>query len=216
MRRRHTHLSLDLTLSLIFSALLAAWVATELFAFSVHFPTALGAHYSYLYPPWSIAIWWSWWHTDHPTFLNTSVALGAVAGGLLCFSSITSALQRRASLRAYDDVHGTARWARLADIQRAGLLSPLPASMLVHGKREESSTCSATTVPNTCCVTPQADQAKALAWSYRRCSPGRIAPLRLTLKARSTRSQPAGEAAKVNGCCALNRRTPPHQSRGTR
>jgi hypothetical protein len=46
MRRRHTHLSLDLTLSLIFSALLAAWVATELFAFSVHFPTALGAHYS--------------------------------------------------------------------------------------------------------------------------------------------------------------------------
>jgi type IV secretion system protein VirD4 len=124
MRRRHTHLTLDLTLSVLLGALLAAWVATELFAFSVRFPAVLGAHYSYLYPPWSIAIWWSWWHTDHPTLLNTSVALGAVAGAMLCFSSITGALQRRASLRAYDDVHGTARWARLADIRRAGLLSP--------------------------------------------------------------------------------------------
>jgi hypothetical protein len=34
MRRRHTHLTLDLTLSMLLGALLAAWVATELFALS--------------------------------------------------------------------------------------------------------------------------------------------------------------------------------------
>jgi hypothetical protein len=45
MRRRHSNLTLDLTLSLLLGALLAAWVVTELFAFSVHFPHALGAHY---------------------------------------------------------------------------------------------------------------------------------------------------------------------------
>jgi type IV secretion system protein VirD4 len=124
VRQRHSNLTLDLTLSLLFSALLAAWVATELFAFSVHFPTALGAHYSYLYPPWSIAIWWSWWHGARPALFTNALLLGGVVGGVILVTSVTGTLTRRASLRAYDDVHGTARWARLRDIRRAGLFSP--------------------------------------------------------------------------------------------
>jgi type IV secretion system protein VirD4 len=116
-------LPLVLASSLVVSVLLGAFVASETFAFRVGFAHSLGPHYCYLYPPWAIATWWRYWHGLQPALFTLPVQAGIAAS---CVAGVLSALQTaayRQRLRAYADVHGTARWARLSDIRRAGLLS---------------------------------------------------------------------------------------------
>jgi type IV secretion system protein VirD4 len=105
--------------------LASAWIASELFALSTAFSASLGPHYFYLYPPWAILSWWLEWSRseDALNLFMTPILVGAAFCllGLIC---VSSALQRRHKLGRYSGIHGSARWAKLSDIKKAGLLSP--------------------------------------------------------------------------------------------
>jgi type IV secretion system protein VirD4 len=121
--RNHGFNAIETTISAMVCLMIGALVATETFAVSVHFHRALGSHWSYVYPPWAIAQWWTWWHTSlSPLFARAFVFGGISSISLLSFSLI-SEFSRKQKLTQYADVHGTARWANIKDIKRAGLLA---------------------------------------------------------------------------------------------
>jgi type IV secretion system protein VirD4 len=116
-------LPIELATYAAISLVLGAFVASEIFAFRAHFSRTLGLGYWYLYPPWAIVVWWTRWHTCYPQQFFLPLLGGFAAACATGLSSGIQAVAHRQRLSAYADVHGTARWARLSDIRRAGLLS---------------------------------------------------------------------------------------------
>ena len=107
----------------IASLLAGGFAASELFALSTRFSGSLGEHYFYLYPPWAIIDWWSKWHTSSPSiFIQPLQVGGALAAALLIIYTI-HVVNRAQTLREYSDIHGSARWAKLSDIKKAGLIN---------------------------------------------------------------------------------------------
>jgi type IV secretion system protein VirD4 len=97
-------------------------VATQKFAEIFQYHTALGSHYSYIYPPWRIVEWFLQWSDQYPEYLIKSGSYGVmVAGGGLFLTIIFDTMLSNSS---YSDkyLHGSARWAERDDIKNAGLL----------------------------------------------------------------------------------------------
>src|SRR5467141_1943054 len=122
-RNERWQLAVKIVCAAIASLLAGAFAVSELFALSTHFSPSLGTHYSYLYPPWAIVTWWQRWHSSSPALFTMPTALGVAIAVLLFAMSVVNTLQRRHKLQRYDDIHGSARWAKLSDIKQAGLIN---------------------------------------------------------------------------------------------
>jgi type IV secretion system protein VirD4 len=123
-RNERGQLAVKIVCGAIASLLAGAFVASELFALSTRFSPSLGRHFSYLYPPWAIIDWWFKWHATSPAMFTQSLQLGGALAAAFLIAYSIHVVTRAQSLRQYSDIHGSARWAKLSDIKKAGLLQP--------------------------------------------------------------------------------------------
>jgi type IV secretion system protein VirD4 len=119
--RKRGPIALKIGIAFLASVFVGCFSASELFAVLTRFAPALGGHYWYLYPPWNILLWWQLWHQRNGTLFTTPASLGASIGAFCFLIYVVKAIHRWQQLQQYDDVHGSARWARLGDL-RAGLI----------------------------------------------------------------------------------------------
>ena len=98
-------------------------VATQVFAWRVHFSPALGPNWQHLYAPWRIIVWQSQWGAAIQKEIMPGWGAGVltVGVGLLLISLLQTAA--RHSGQAMANLHGSARWAKRRDIAEAGLLA---------------------------------------------------------------------------------------------
>src|SRR6478672_6147207 len=122
-RNERGQLAVKILCGAIASLLAGAFAASELFALSTRFSPSLGEHYFYLYPPWTIAIWWSQWHANAPALFTQPLQVGGALAVILCLAYTIHVVIRWRSLREYSDIHGSARWAKRSDIKQAGLIN---------------------------------------------------------------------------------------------
>src|SRR6202007_1633564 len=123
-RNERGQLAVKIVCGAIASVLAGAFLASELFALSTRFSPSLGEHYFYLYPPWAIIDWWSKWHTTSPAMFIQPLQVGGALAAVVLVAYIFQLVTRTQALREYSDIHGSARWAKLSDIKKAGLLQP--------------------------------------------------------------------------------------------
>jgi type IV secretion system protein VirD4 len=123
-RNERSSLAVKIVCGAIASLLVGGFTASELFALSTRFSTTLGEHYFYLYPPWAIVDWWFKWHTTSPAMFAQPLQVGAALAAALLLIYAIHVIHRARALREYSDIHGSARWAKLSDIKKAGLLQP--------------------------------------------------------------------------------------------
>ena len=98
-------------------------VATQVFAWRVHFSPALGSNWQHVYPPWRIIVWqWQWGAAIQKEIMpGWGAGVLTVGIGLLLISLLQTAA--RHSGQAMANLHGSARWAKRRDIEEAGLLA---------------------------------------------------------------------------------------------
>src|SRR5271165_573472 len=123
-RSERGQLAVKIVCATIASVLAGAFLASELFALSTRFSPSLGEHYFYLYPPWAVIDWWSKWHSTSPAMFTQPLQVGAAVAAALLIAYSIHVVTRAQALRQYSDIHGSARWAKLSDIKKAGLLQP--------------------------------------------------------------------------------------------
>jgi len=123
-RNERTSLAVKIVCGAIASLLAGAFLASEVFALSTRFSPSLGRHYSYLYPPWAIIDWWSKWHATYPSMFAQPLQVGGGLAAAFLIAYSMHVVTRAQALRQYSDIHGSARWAKLSDIKKAGLLQP--------------------------------------------------------------------------------------------
>ncbi len=104
------------------SFLAALQAATQTFAHLLHYQPSLGANLSHWYAPWSIIEWAVRWQGQFPDSFQKagSVALFVGALSLLLVAVIKYTYVN--SSGPTKNLHGSARWANVKDIQAAGLL----------------------------------------------------------------------------------------------
>jgi type IV secretion system protein VirD4 len=131
VRLRQTKIIVLLALGIAFTAI--NWITTQHTARLFGFSSALGKPWANapifgaLYPPWNWMLWWSRWNSEaslaplwndclrwsvYPMLGLTLAAMGAIT------------VARKGWFRSPSDLHGSARWATLRDLQAAGLLDP--------------------------------------------------------------------------------------------
>ncbi len=106
----------------ILSVLVGLQAASEYYAHTFHYQSALGAHYGHLYFPWSILRWSARWHSLYPDELMQAGSVGMLVTtvGLLVIAVTKVVAANSTKPNAY--LHGSARWAEKKDIEAAGLL----------------------------------------------------------------------------------------------
>ena len=123
--QQHTPtLSIRVKAGLFAGSLLAGLiVATQVFAWRVHFSSALGPSWQHLYPPWKIIVWQLQWGAAIQKEITPGWGAGVliVGLGLLLISLLQTAA--RHSGQAMANLHGSARWAKRRDIDEAGLFA---------------------------------------------------------------------------------------------
>jgi type IV secretion system protein VirD4 len=97
-------------------------LATQYFAQKMHYHSVLGWNFNHIYPTWDIVSWGMKWGSIYPHELMAAETLGATvaAGGMLVAAG--ARLFTGNKPQANEFMHGSARWADKADIQKAGLL----------------------------------------------------------------------------------------------
>lgn len=97
--------------------------ATQFFAYTFKYHAALGQHFHLLYPPWDILRWAARWRGQYYDALIMSGGLGVAvtAIGLIALVAVKMVVSNTAKANEY--LHGSARWANIKDIRRAGLLA---------------------------------------------------------------------------------------------
>ena len=105
------------------SILAGLTIATQVFAWRVHFSSALGPNWQHVYPPWKIVAWqWQWGAAVQKAMMpGWAAGLLTIGIGLLLISLLQTAA--RHSGQAMGNLHGSARWAKRRDIAEAGLLA---------------------------------------------------------------------------------------------
>lgn len=100
--------------------ILSLVAATQYFAHTFQYHTALGAHQNHLYAPWKILEWAGQWSERYGNEFSMagSIAMMTASLGLI----LLLALKRHLSGPATSFLHGSARWAGKKDIVAAGLL----------------------------------------------------------------------------------------------
>ena len=117
----------------VFFVIGAFQAATQYFAYAVEYhPFVVGRSEIHLYPPWSIIAWSPDWFSRYPDKLTTAwgLALFVVFVGFLAVIVVKMLFKNTA--KAYERLHGSARWAERADIESAGLLQKKSASAGVY------------------------------------------------------------------------------------
>jgi type IV secretion system protein VirD4 len=96
--------------------------ATQYFAHAFQYDATLGAHIGFVYPPWMILLWFNKWGAIYPAqFMHAgNVGMMATAAGLLVLLGIRTVIGQALKKNLFP--HGSARWAKRADIEAAGLL----------------------------------------------------------------------------------------------
>src|SRR5208337_2637076 len=123
-RNERSSLAVKIVCGAMASLLAGGFTASELFALSTRFSATLGEHYFYLYPPWAIVDWWFKWDSTSPAMFTQPLQVGAAVAAALLIAYSIHVVTRAQALRQYSDIHGSARWAKLSDIKKAGLLQP--------------------------------------------------------------------------------------------
>ncbi|MHB8285068.1 MAG: type IV secretory system conjugative DNA transfer family protein [Caulobacteraceae bacterium] len=98
------------------------WAATEVFAWRSEFSPLLGASLSHIYAPWSILQWAKEYGADHTRSLNLAFMSGILTAGLPVLGLGMSKMNARNKMRINPDLHGSARWADMDDLQENGLI----------------------------------------------------------------------------------------------
>jgi type IV secretion system protein VirD4 len=104
------------------------WFATEWTAAHLGFQPRLGRPWAIafgfpLYPPWRLFQWWYAYEAYAPRIFNTGGMLAGGAGIAGAVAAIVGSIWRSRQSRDVT-TFGSARWAKLAEIRQAGLLSP--------------------------------------------------------------------------------------------
>jgi type IV secretion system protein VirD4 len=104
------------------------WFATEWTAAHLGFQPRLGRPWAIafgfpLYPPWRLFQWWYAYEAYAPRIFNTGGMLAGGAGIAGAAAAIVGSIWRSRQARDVT-TFGSARWAKLAEIRQAGLLSP--------------------------------------------------------------------------------------------
>lgn len=105
--------------------LLGVWTATQWAAAMLGHQDELGAPWVVvggypLYRPWSLFPWWYHYEAYAPHVFDKAGALAATSGFLGCGAAIGGSLWR-ARQRGRVTTYGSARWATLREVRRAGL-----------------------------------------------------------------------------------------------
>ena len=96
--------------------------ATQSFAEQFAYQAALGPHIDRIYPPWGILQWAAKWHAHYPDAFVQAGSAGIVVASLGLFGLVLAKMVRANASKANPYLHGSARWANIADIRAAGLL----------------------------------------------------------------------------------------------
>ncbi len=108
-------------LRFLVAIILGSAVATQFLANTYHYHPSLGFNLFHLYPPWNYFVWSHLWEqpSNHALFAQ-AFGIGSLTT-LGCFFLLLLDVAR-ANYRVNPFLHGSARWADLADIKAAGLL----------------------------------------------------------------------------------------------
>ncbi|TWI47778.1 type IV secretion system protein VirD4 [Pseudomonas duriflava] len=112
--------------------------ATQYFAHDFNYQTTLGAHFNYIYWPWSILTWAHKWYSHLPDAFMRAGSFGVLAAGAGLAGVAISKVMDSNSSKANQFLHGSARWADPKDIQEAGLLPRRRFMDVVTGKPQAS------------------------------------------------------------------------------
>ena len=106
----------------IFFMLGGVQVATQYFAYRFQYQPQLGVHFNQLYPPWSIFEWTNKWYAQYPDIIGQSGSMGVLFAGAGLILTLIVKMVADNSSRPNTNLHGSARWANVKDIQAARLL----------------------------------------------------------------------------------------------
>ncbi len=76
-----------------------------------------------IYHPWSLFEWWYWFEAYAPRVFLRGGTIAATSGLLACCAAIAMSVWRARQSKLVT-TYGSARWAVLAEIRRAGLSNP--------------------------------------------------------------------------------------------
>jgi type IV secretion system protein VirD4 len=104
---------------------LAMWAATQWAAAKLGYQPELGAPWFTalghpIYRPWLIFPWWFAYNAYAPSIFNRAGAIAATGGTLGAASAVVGSIWRARQSRLVT-TYGSARWASLRDLRRAGL-----------------------------------------------------------------------------------------------
>lgn len=122
VRQRSTGFVIPLLAVLALGAGLQA--ATQFFAREVHYQQVLGTHLGYWYPGWRIVVWATQWYAYFPSPFMRAGSVGIVVAGTGLIGLVIARMVTSGASSVNSYLHGSARWANLADIRAAGLLPP--------------------------------------------------------------------------------------------
>jgi len=100
--------------------------ATQYFAYTFRYQPQLGTHFNHVYLPWSIFEWGNNWYSQYPDLFQQSASVGVVFAGAGLVLTLIMKMVSDNSSRPNKNLHGSARWAKLEDIQAARLLPATP------------------------------------------------------------------------------------------
>jgi len=99
--------------------------ATQYFAYSFSYSPQLGTHFHHIYAPWSILEWAKNWSHLYEQYFLKAGSLGVVFSSLGLLGLALTRMIRANSAQTNQYLYGSARWAGLDDIRKAGLLPPV-------------------------------------------------------------------------------------------
>jgi len=106
--------------------LFGVWTATQWCAAMLGYQRELGQAWFELagvsiYRPWQLIAWWYHFDAYAPEVFDKAGTLAGASGFMGCAAAIAGSLWRARQSR-HVTTYGSARWARLRDIRKAGLL----------------------------------------------------------------------------------------------
>ncbi|MCJ8159157.1 conjugal transfer protein TraG [Sphingomonas sp. LaA6.9] len=110
----------------VFAIVIAGvWSATQWTASALAYQGELGSPWFHalglpVYRPWALFGWWYHFEAYAPHIFDTAGAIAAASGFLGCASAIIGSLWRARQAR-HVTTYGSARWANLSEIRKAGL-----------------------------------------------------------------------------------------------
>jgi type IV secretion system protein VirD4 len=115
--------------------------ATQSFAKLSGYQSALGEPFWInFYPFWSIILWGSQWYKAYPDIFMRALAYPMTAATIAFIVVVLGGWMAGHRSQIHDTLHGSARWARKKDIEKAGLLGvkELGQSVIVGGWEDKS------------------------------------------------------------------------------